>query len=227
MKLNECIIFLKAFILVILCLLFSGCVSNGIRNANQKLLNIAYNIPNLSSQGLNSIQGYCKTKGAVTWKNAYQCQTALVMSSYASEGLNKVKSYNSMELAGNSAVAAALQSAQGYMEVWRDAIEVSSHDKAYGNSKNWDFNDALQVATNIASSMGLDKVINEVDSSVLYQAKKYGTQEATSYAIAVHAVIELGISPRGSLASYAQQIQNARTQWESAKIALLLHASSR
>lgn len=213
----------RYFSIINLSLVVSGCMSPVILQYNQKFLNEAYALQNMSSQGRATIEGYCKTTGAANWEDSYQCQTAVTMAAFASDAISNIKTpHNDIVSAGNAAVTAALKVSQGYVDVWRDAIEHSAHNSVYDKSINFDANDALRIASRIASSMGAVEAIHEADASVLNLAKSYGVPEATAYAIAVHTVVDLGTSPRGSLVSYAQQIQTARTQWESAKTALSL-----
>jgi hypothetical protein len=220
-KLIKPIYYLCAFSL---SLLFSGCVSNTLRQYNQKFLNDAYGLSGLSSQGRIAIEGYCKTNGDVTWEDSYRCQAAVSMAMAASNAVKNLQTPNSdIASIGNAAVTASLQVGQGYAEVWQDAIKYSAHDSVYDKSIHFGADDALRVASNIVSAMGVDRAIREADTSVLDLAKRYGTPEATAYAIAVHSVMDLGTSPRGSLVGYSQQLQAARTQWESAKTALSLH----
>lgn len=210
--------FTKLICAVTFPLVISGCIQTQLKTINQGLLDITYRIPNLTPQARSIIESYCKSTGSLSFESSHRCQVATSMINTASDALKNVQSPGSdIASLGNAAVVGALQISQGYMSVWQDSIRWYS-----SSTNNGSFEDDLRIASAIVSAMGADKAIQDMDNLVLNQAKSYGISEVTTYAVAVHSIIDLSISPRGSLLDYGQQLQTARTQWETAKTALSL-----
>ena len=139
------------------------------------------------------------------------------------ESIDHINNIDNILLLGDPAIASSIDIGNGYEKVWKDAIsdEVDMQNSEFSDH-SFNINYVLKVASHIISSTDINKKINALAKLIQLKAKNNGSTQEKNYSIASHKIINLSLSPKGSLSNYSQELQLARTQWESAKMALSL-----
>jgi hypothetical protein len=110
-----------------------------------------------------------------------------------------------------------------YSDLWMMGInnEVNSQSlNKYGEANASDMvlnsNETIALASKIQSDLGIISLVNGIENEILKQAKNSEKKEFLDLAVKFHTTVDLNFFPKGSLAEYRKQLQDARLKLEEA-----------
>jgi hypothetical protein len=172
----------------------------------------------LSKKNIELLDSYCKVTPDATIIRYQMCNAVVnvVLGSNFPE-ISKL----SFSQKGILAVDKSIKISETHIKLWREAIELKSSEKS-PYTVLFDGGEVTTFISELLSKTGIKDNMSSLENSLKEETKKNKDKSHIDFLIAVHSMIDLALSPRGSLLDYQQQLQQLQTQWESAKTLYLL-----